>query len=116
MGDPEEKAARMLSCGAEKGAGAWSEKSQNGTSSYTETAAQGHSSPGSVWTPASQVEGLSGDLHTHSSHECAHVLMPGRESPCLSAQPWVSSSDTSEPWTLCPLLIFPGGWPVVSAQ
>ena len=55
-------------------------------------------------------------IHTHSSHECAPVLVPGREPPCLSSQPWVSSSDTSEPWTLRPLLIFPGGWPVVSAQ
>ena len=55
-------------------------------------------------------------IHTPSSHECAHVLMPGREPPRLSAQPWVSSPGTSEPWTLHPVLIFPSGWPVVSAQ
>lgn len=110
--DPGERAAQMLSCGAQKGARAWSEKSRHGTPLYTETAAQGHGSPGSVWSPASRVEGLSGD-----SHECAHVLMPGREPPRLSAQPWVSSPGTSEPWTLHPVLLyFPvaGLWSLLS--
>ena len=113
--DPGERAARMLSCGAQKGARAWSEKSQHGTPLYTETAAQGHGSPGSVWTPASQVEGLSGDSHTQLTRVCTRANA-WQGTPRLSAQPWVSSPGTSEPWTLHPVLLFPSGWPVVSAQ
>ena len=51
--------------------------------------------------------------HTPSTHACAHMLMPGRASPspgALGVQRCIR-----EPWTLR-LLVFPGGWPVVSAQ
>ena len=64
------------------------------------------------------MRGLSDDSHTQHTSVCTRAgAWQGTLAP-LSAQPWVSSGadGRGEGGALHPLLIFPGGWPVVSAQ
>ena len=114
--DPGERAARMLSCGAQKGAQAWSEKSQHGTPLYTETAAQGHGSPGSVWTPASQVEGLSGDSHTQLTRVCTRANAWQGTPPALAHSPGCPALAPVSPGLCILFLYFPvaGLWSLLS--